>query len=593
MSTIPAELEELLDGAPDEAVSLLVVSLDLYSKLPPAEPNQQPDEACLNALREGFLAVHKWLMTKISNLNQAQELFMTYGYIGESVTIGDTVVPILKHEWSEQLKQHHEMSTDLPAWADVISTPIDRFRAIARGDMTPLNLDKPGRYRPPKIEVDLDTVNSLARDFDTVKKEFKHQSEELAKLNKHFLDFIHIEHLKEIYEIIKVLKAYGQNFVPLATSETTVLPKELQTFELNKHSSAVTKFFKSLSGTCHHMAELIPKLAENANMMVRFNNEISAAIGGGTLKQSKRGRMVRFDPKALKSIADDQNNVQRDMVGKAMAASSRAGWANGFILTDRVIPQGVTEIGEVLCTPETLTSAFEKIETIHTNNFPHDPSGYPFLPPVCIVPGGGICDWYDDRYIVSAIQLHQYKKSGKLSLTPVEHGVLQLYAWFLAKDAQFTFTGERNTGTFMGDYAGEVKKSATVKFTGADKKMTYVMSQEEADTASRDQTVQDYVGLIFNLFNDMPPSSQLSSRKQALILQYCILESPVRTASFLLKYTIKKEPEITKAALLKLAHTDHSEVRRILTEAVKDPNVQVKVGSDVEKIIFDLFGKDF
>lgn len=593
MLQIPVELEDLLDGAPEDAVKNLLDGIELYSKLPPVEPNQQPDEPCMNLLRDGFIGINKWLISKISNLNTAQELFMTYGYIGESVTLGDTTVQILKKEWCDQLLQHIQLSEDLPAWADIVCTPVDRFRAIARGDFAPLNLDKPGRYRPPKIEVNLETVNALSRDFDNIKKEYKIQSEELTKMNRGFLDSIHIDHLKEIYEIIRIFKVYGQNFVPLNTGETTVLPSDLQNFDLNKHASAVAKFFKVLGNSCLSMSELVPKIAESANMMVRYNQEISAAMGGGHIKQSKRGRIVRYDPKSLKSISDDQANVQREIVGKSMAASSRAGWANGFILTDRVIPQGVTEIGEFLCTPDTVTSAIEKVESIHINNFPHDPSGNPFMPPIYIVPGGGICDWYDDRYMVSAVQILQFKRSGKLSFTPVEHAVLQLYAWFLAKDAQFTFTGERNTGTFMGDYAGEVKKSATVKFTGADKKMTYVMSQEEADTASRDQTVQDYVGVVFNLFNDMPPASQLSSRKLALFLQYCIFESPIKTASFILRYSVKKEPDISKEALLQLGHKDHSEIRRIISEAIKDPNVQVKVGSDLEKIIFDIFGKDF
>ena len=200
----------------------------------------------------------------------------------------------------------------------------------------------------------------------------------------------------------------------------------------------------------------------------------------------------------------------------------------------------------------------------------------------------------DDRFLMSFVCNEPERKGKELSLTSLDVAVLQLFGLFLARGDIFNYRGERITGNFMADYAGEVVQKAKVKFTGEKKKLTYTTSTKEQDQAGRDEAVRDYLDFIFHIYNNLPLPKRISPRKISVFLDYCILETPVRTAIQVLKHVLQYDFSRARSILMKLSGRRSEQVVKLIGQAMDaDKQIANRYRKNLEAAVRDIMGRDF
>jgi hypothetical protein len=172
--------------------------------------------------------------------------------------------------------------------------------------------------------------------------------------------------------------------------------------------------------------------------------------------------------------------------------------------------------------------------------------------------------------------------------------ILRAFGLYLAKDPIFNYRGERNEGTFMGDYAGKIEKKAVVKWTGEKKQRTVLSATKITDEAGRDETVRDYMEFVFNVVNEYPPPARISLRKISILLSYVTIESLEKTSGLAIRYLGQSEPLLTRSVLFKLAKK-RTKVAKELASSVFDKDAQISklYQGNKDLMLQRIFGKEW
>jgi hypothetical protein len=245
-----------------------------------------------------------------------------------------------------------------------------------------------------------------------------------------------------------------------------------------------------------------------------------------------------------------------------------------------------------LCSKENVAASFEKILKIHTNLFAKDHQGKYIIPTIVIEPLRNYVDFYDDRFIMGLISGETSRRGPFVTFSPVDIQVLKLCAQYLTKDNIYDYRGEVKVGTFMGDYVGKIEKNTKVKWTGADKKFTMAVTQSMADTASREDTVNDYVDFMFAIANGIAPNPKISKRKINIMLKYVHFDQVEKNIACILKLVAQTEPEEAKDSILSFSRNNIDKGKDLIGASLKvDPQTAKMFNENPEFAITRVFGR--
>jgi len=153
---------------------------------------QEKEEVKADKLRMVFTNIYKEILDKcLNDLNAYQTTFLCTGIIGDKVKINkptkpgvsagnskrglllgdeeEIVIELLPEGTAEKVARLILESSSLPSWTDNIYSAIDKMKAIARGDLSPLDLE---RAASVKIKTDKKLTQAKEREEAIVKKKF-------------------------------------------------------------------------------------------------------------------------------------------------------------------------------------------------------------------------------------------------------------------------------------------------------------------------------------------------------------------------------------------------------------------------------------
>jgi hypothetical protein len=315
---------------------------------------------------------------------------------------------------------------------------------------------------------------------------------------------------------------------------------------------------------------------------------------GQTDVPAEASEVVSVDDAAAKAVERDISTVHGVVIQQLANNPLRSAWSACRVLLKEQVEKADDPLAESFATPDNLNASIAKITNLHPNCFPQDSHGVPVIPPIIIEPGAGIAQWYDDRFIISFICSDAPRRGKKLNLSPVDLAVQRIFGQFLARGELFTFRGERATGNFIADYAGEVEQKAKAKFAGKDKKLTYTTATEVKDTASRDDAVRDYIDFIFHVFNGLTVPRRITPRRISVFLQYCIIGDEEMSAALALQYVLPYDPLVAREIVIKLAKRDDGRIVELVRTAVENnPHIASRYHNDLLRVVTELMGRDF
>lgn len=604
-------LDAVMDGVPPEIRKSLLDAAALYAQ--ENDPGAGIDERTkAGKLRAAYNGLSDFLIKeRLNALNPAQFSFLCSGAIADKVTItpeeGEPYeVQLLDTAVYDGLVNVFKKPVEGPAWTKKVWHAIDKFKAIARGNL--LYLD-PTRKKTAKKEESKDLTEQIAA--------LQMKMRVLARDSAPLLEAAEPEFAKFMaYRNFEQIKAVKENLDALKTLLTLAANKDLSSEEESHKMAAEAK----ASGAPTVLIQFGAKLEEIGKALraslegidpklkeyFRIKNTLGQ-IDGGAAKGSSEGAVV-FDDERVGWVRRDIDALNGMIVRGSDTAPTRIPWSPARILLD-VHSERVTDpLNNAYCTPHAAVKALEKIMSIHVNLFPRDPEGNPQVLPVTIEVIRNYVECLEDRFVLSFVSGEQERKGPKVSFTPVEMQVIRACGMYVAKDPVYDFRGQPNVGTFMGEYAGKIEKSAQVKWTGEDKKFTIVSAAETKDKAGREEAVADYMDFIYCIVNDLNPPHKLSKRKIAVILRYCVIVDAEKSAALLLRYVAQQEPEEAKESLLKIASNSltlsqptlqqnnqakRDEAKRLILAAYKkDPNVAQIMGDNIQQTVVRLLGKD-
>lgn len=588
--------QQLLEGSSDEIRKLLVESLTLYSQ----DTDQQAgitDKAKTDELRKSFAAIQDWLLTEQlpKDLNLAQKIFLISGAVGDTAKIqteaGDLEVSLLDPETYQFLCQSFLQKTELPDWTEMIFDVEDKIRGIASGDLDEYDPDR--KIRKGQVATKKADHKRLVDDF-TVKMEKLSASTQAAskELDKSLAALItgaspeilkktkiHLDIMKKLRQILGLPRDLKPEEEKIVTTLASRLPSSAK--ELDQVGS-------KLAEAAALMKEQAKIMSDSLTVYAQYKENLKKVRASGDAT-STRKRFISYDAQALETIKKENKILGEFLPSSSEKSSLRMSMSSSRILVSEHLKHS-TDPTEALCTVEAVAKAFQKISALHTNLFPKDPRGNPIIPPFIIEPIRNFVDFFDDRMIMGFVSGEPPRKGSSVSFSSAEMQVLRACGVYLAKDPIYDYRGDIAGGTFMGDYAGQIEKKAAVKWTGENKKFSVVSTSEVTDSAGRDDATQDYMDFIFNVANNLPPSSKLSQRKKNILLKYVEFQSPIQTATLILRYSFPADA--IEARDLLLAHTERSadKAREMVEEIFKtDPQTAKMLGGKASYVIRKMF----
>lgn len=588
--TLPAfetVMNDVLGGAPDEVVRQVYEALAVY--IGPAR-NSQEEVAKASRLRAAFVAVSDWLLGKrLPHLNDAQWLFLCTGALGANVMFKqnglDVDVELVPAKVYELLVQGRAAKAQRPPWAVSILDAEDRVNAIARGEL--IGLDNQGTSRRRRAAKPLGS--------DQLKDKLRGRLESLVAAAKEALNAVEAQ-----------VGAFGNLRDEKMFNSTRLNVEALKKYvqlvgRAGQHSEQELKLLSSvgekLSGIVQSIQGLGAQLEKTGRELAARTQTLAAKVGEVKLCRAELGKVeagqasatAAFDPDTIASIRRDGDTLAAFVVSGAESSENKVAFSGSRILVKEQWEEFTGPPEEFIATVPGVIAAIEKISKIHINVFPKDQEGHFIIPPIIIEPIRNFVEYFDDRIVMSLVSGEYARKGPKISLTPLEVQVLKACGQYLSKDPLYDFHGDLNVGTFIGDYSGKVERKTQTMWAGAEKKLTLAMSSQVVDSASRTESVRDYMDCVFALANGLMPPQKLSRRKLAVLLRYCMIESVERTVALVLLYVTQAETSEAKTTILKYCKTE-AQARELVSEAFQDPQV-AKVCGDRDFFLTKLFGR--
>jgi hypothetical protein len=302
-----------------------------------------------------------------------------------------------------------------------------------------------------------------------------------------------------------------------------------------------------------------------------------------------------LDDAAVKLVENDITTTNGVTVQQLANATSRTTWSPARVLLIEQTDRFDDPLGDnCYATPQALAESIKKIDALHPDCFPHDGAGNPLLPPVIIEPGVDFVKWYDDRFIISFVHTENPRPGAKLALSPVDLAVMRIYGQFTARGELYDYRGDRLTGNFIADYAGEVKSKAKVKFSGDKGKMTIVSSSELADGAGREEAVEDYIDFIHLVTNGLPVPKRITPRRIGVMLEYCTINGVDATVAYALRFVMAHDNMQVRKILQRVLGTSMKRLVEGIKKALdSDPQVATRFRRSLDTAVKEVMGSEF
>jgi hypothetical protein len=202
--------------------------------------------------------------------------------------------------------------------------------------------------------------------------------------------------------------------------------------------------------------------------------------------------------------------------------------------------------------------------------------------------------WLDDRFLLSFVANDPPRKGPQLSLSPLDQAVLRIYGSFVARGDIWNYRGERLNDNFMAEYAGEIEQKVAVKFTGAEKKLSYGTSAEEKDGASREDAVRDYLDFVFCVFNGLQVPKRITVRKAGVFLKYCIFRDIGFTLNLTLHLIAGADPLAARTIIHRHIPHNSGQIIALCHQALEGSTVlQTRYRRDLEALLKSVMGREF
>jgi hypothetical protein len=543
------------------------------------------------ALRSAWWATARWLIGETaSGLNTEQQACLLSGALGDAVTI--------KNEQGERVTvsllpadDYQALLADLD-WKsqNYLHTPLKRMAALASEALAPLDLEKPGRYRgPDEAAARSADPRRLAESLRQQIKQLREEKDNMAAATRDFLGLVQADRLGPTLKPVQQLAELAEQLLDKQEDPAGIAKLSIPKENAGAAQKLRQDMDRALSGLVAAKARLLQAIKQ-----VWSTSAVIQKAGAGSEEPLAPEETMVLTPQALKLIDKDYSAVNGMMVQAMTNSPQRTTWSPSRVLISENTEKFENPLESCYATAGNLSKSIAKIDALHTNCFPHDSEGVALLPPVVIEPGCGEVQWFDDRFILSFVCTEPARRGSKLSLSPVDLAVLRMFGQFLARGDIYDYRGDRITGNFAADYAGEVESKAKVKFTGAEKKMTIVSSSEIKDAAGRDEAVSDYMDFIYSVYNGMAIPKRITPRRIGVILKYCVIGSAEQTAILALRHVVSHDSKVVREILIGLAGKHKARVVQLINGAITaDKQLGSRYRNDLEHALKEIMGLEF
>ncbi len=619
--------KQVVSAAPPDALARLGQALLALQ----AERDGDTQAGAAPKLRAAWLAVARGLLSSgRGELNPAQQLFLFTGALSDKVELslpggGKQLIELLPRELYQALLIEFELllkaswrlapgtgaapvsgsaETDheshaLAAQAQVLQDlpavlmPLQRLWLLASGEMDPYDPERSGRSPGTAVRGKTRDLTAERHDLEHTVTQLRHAQTQLASAARGLMELLRADRLapalKEVGDLNRLagelLSAAQHDYHALAAYELSASQMEAGGTELRRLQYELKACFE---GLCSDAAQLRQFMLQ-ARMQA---HRISSANASQNSRSSYDGGPVMLNGEGLARALADCESMQRSAEA-SLVAEHRTGINGASILLCEQLGRLEDPLHECFATPWNVASALLKLDALHPNCFPHDSEGWPQLPPIVIVPGVGVSRWLDDRFLLGFVAADTPRHGPNLSLSSLDQAVLRLFGQYLARGDIFNYRGERVSDSFMAEYAGEIEQKAVRKFTGQEKKLTIVGTQNEKDGASREDAVRDYCDFIFAVYNNQPIPKRISQRKIGVLLKYCVIGSEEQTAMLALRLLPREQVLQVRETMLKLAGRDRARLVELFRHALdNDPQVRSRFRGDLSQALSEVLTRE-
>jgi hypothetical protein len=586
-----AQFDLLMAGVDEETTKQVEDSIVLFAN--DADTAMTAEKYRADKLRLGYNALVDFLISnKLNELNNQQIVFLCTGAIGDKITVQMQPAPkeiqLLPPAFYESLlKSFSEISTPC---AYPIFSVTDKFVAIAKGELLPMSLGDDRKKALRNSPQDQKRMREeLKRKLDQSKAEISSAVTQIDMFFPKALGAFNENSVKNAKMTIEMLKKVAVSW----SKGDNASPQEkaiLQAFEgkVGDAGAGMTKWVEEIQGYLTKVVDNAKIVAEKNSAIIKANNEI-AKMDNSAPVVTVGGPLFSAD--VISTIKGDVDSTNGVSVRAAEAHPLKVPFSASRVLVSKQFNEGEV-YNERLCTKENVVASLEKILKIHTNLFPKDFEGKYIIPTIVIEPLRNYVDFFDDRFIMALVSGDAARRGPFASFTPVDVQVLKLCALYLTKDNIYDYRGEVKVGTFMGDYVGRVEKNTKVKWTGSDKKFSMVSTQSMEDTASREDTVADYVDFMSAIANGTTPNPKISKRKINIMLKYIHFDQVEKNIANILKLIAQTEPGEAKDSILSFAKNDVEKAKELIKASLKiDPQTSKMFADNAEFAITRVFGR--
>lgn len=553
-------------------------------------------------LRAAYIALARHITRNAAaGLSPQQELFLLSGALGDTVAVkapsGERVeIPLLKPELYATLLDGLGAPSSAAQLLPNVLGPARRLAVLARSELKPLDPMHPGRFVPqPAGEASTIGLEQLAAGLRQLRLELGAAQQQLTQDTQQLAHAFRAERLTGLSSRLNEYNAALAEL--LRQPDPALLAGQQRAARAGSELLDLLSLLRSeLDATLSRLGDAVRQGAlatrRLQSVAAALVSAEAAALGGEAYVPN--GEVLNLSEEGLK-LADRDIDTTHALLSQLMAnAPSRNPLHASRILLNEHFDKMDDPLHNCCATPQNIAAALAKLEALHPNCFSHDAAGRPQTPPIIIEPGCGLTRWLDDRFVICFICSEPGLTGKELSFSPLELAVAQIYGMYLARGDIFNYRGERIADNFMAEYAGEIESRTAVKFTGEQKKMTYVSASAERDSASREDAVRDYVDFLFHVSNNLPLPKRISARKLGVLLKYCIIGDVPRSAGLVLKHVAPGDFQLAREIMHNLAQKDPVRVVELFRSAL-DADVQLasRYRRDLLQALRDVMGREF
>jgi hypothetical protein len=586
-----AHFQELMKEVDPETRKQVEDGLVIFAN--DADTSGTAEKLRADKLRTAYNVLVEFLVSnRLNDLNPQQKTFLCSGAIGDTLIIqvnnAPKTLPLLPTEFYGFLLKTFSGSFTLPF---PVYSVFDKFTLIAKSDLLPLTMGDDRKKDLRNSPQDQKRAKEeYKRKIDQLKSEMNLSANQMDIYFPKFLNNLSESSLKNakigVEMMKKVTAAWGKG--EAANPQEKAIIKAFEG-KLGDAGSAMHKWVDEMMGYLSKVSEHAHLMEEKHQGMIKSLNEI-AKIDNAAPVVAKVGGPL-FDSDTISDIKRDIDTTNSVSVRTAESSPIKVAFSASRIMVSKQFGEG-ENYQDRLCSPPIVTAALTKVLAVHTNLFPKDFEGKPIVPPILIEPLRNFVDFFQDRFIMGLVSGETARRGAQANFSPAEVQVLRMCALYLTKDPIYDYHGDVKAGTFMGDYAGKLEKTTKVKWTGHDKKFSLATTQSMEDTASREETVNDYIDFMTAMANNTAPSPKLSKRKISVLLRYVLFDKIEKNVAGLLKLVAQTEPAEAKETIMAFAKDDSDKAKDMIKAAVAfDPMASKMFSDNPEFAVARVFGR--